>query len=103
MLVFAGSHVINGKKVAAIREAISADNGVFQQWNSMISMSTLIMSTVGSAWRAFDGPAVGKLYLDTEGHAHTRYGMSSTTGGIMVVRPDGVFAFGAGLEELSKI
>jgi phenol 2-monooxygenase (NADPH) len=104
LIVFAGSHVQNGTKVAALRDAMQHSSRPFSRWQSeFLNLFTLIVGVVGGAWAAFDGPAVGDLYFDTEGRVHGRYGISPANGGIVVVRPDGVFAFAAGLHELDKV
>lgn len=102
-LVFTGRHYLTGPKVAALRERLNTPGSRFAHWRPMLNMCTIMIGTVGSAWEAFDGPAVGKLYFDLESLAHNRYGVYDDHGAVVILRPDGIIAFAAGLDELDKI
>ncbi|KAI8626753.1 FAD binding domain-containing protein [Xylariaceae sp. FL1651] len=101
LLIFIGNHVHNGARMATLREELTADGSTFAQHRHMLNMATIMVGTIGSAWAAFNGPAEGRLYFDLDSSAHSQYGISCETGGIVLTRPDGVFAFGVGLHELA--
>lgn len=103
VLVFAGYHFLTRSRVIALRDAAMALGGAFVTRAGCLDLATIIIGHVGSAWDAFDGPALGNLYFDTEGIAHSRYGVYPDNGAMVVVRPDGIFSFAAGLDELEKI
>ncbi|KAK7754520.1 hypothetical protein SLS62_003540 [Diatrype stigma] len=103
LLVFAGSYHRTKPRFVELRDKATASGSRIARWNHLLTFSTIILDTVGSAWEAFDGPALGKLYFDTDSLAHDRYGVYSDHGAIVVVRPDGVFAFAAALEDLSNV
>lgn len=68
----------------------------------MLRLATLIVSPVGNAWAAFDGAAVGGLYFDSDGSAHSKYDVSLTSGTIAIIHPDGIIGLATGLEEGEK-
>lgn len=100
VLVFAGNHIQTADKVAALREPLAAEA---KKRHEAIRFATITVSTVESAWMAFDGPAVGHLYFDMEGSAHAKYGVALDTGAIVVIRPDGLMGFAAGLTEVGEV
>jgi len=103
VLVFTGYHYLTKSKVVALRERTTDHGSAFANWAPRLNMATLTIGHVGSAWEAFDGPALGNLYFDPEAIAHSRHGVYPNNGGMVIVRPDGVFAFAARLDELDKI
>ncbi|RYP39902.1 hypothetical protein DL767_002021 [Monosporascus sp. MG133] len=103
LLVFAGCHHVTRQKFAELREKVTTPGARLASWNHLLNISTIMMGAVGSAWDAFDGPALGKLYFDTESLAHDRYGVYPDHGAIVVVRPDGILAFAAGLDQLENV
>jgi phenol 2-monooxygenase len=86
-----------------VRDAILRPDGLLTKYGHLLNMATLIVGYVGSAWDAFEGPAVGKLYYDSAAQAHDCYGVSRETGAIVVLRPDGILGFAAGLDNVSEV
>jgi phenol 2-monooxygenase (NADPH) len=103
LLVFAGQHLLTKAKVAAVRERVEGAEGPWVRWRERLNRVTIMVGYVGCAWDAFDGPAVGNLYFDHEAMAHDRYGIYTENGGIVVIRPDGVLAYAADLDQLDRI
>lgn len=99
ILIFAGNHVVTKSKYIALREIMTAEGSNFDKRSHIINTSTILLGNVCGAWDAFDGPALGRLYYDNDSRAHSSYGVYSEAGGIFVIRPDGIFAFAAGLDE----
>ena len=45
----------------------------------------------------------GRAYYDVDHTSHAKYGISTAEGAVLVVRPDGILAFAAGLDRGEKI
>lgn len=103
LLVFAGCHHLTRQRFSGLREKVNAPGARIARRNQLLNFSTIIMGTVGSTWDALDGPPLGRVYFDTDSLAHDRYGVYPDHGAIVVVRPDGIFAFAAGLDELDNV
>lgn len=103
VLVFAGYPHLTKDKVTTLRERLTADESKFSAWAPSLNLSTIMVGRVNSAWEAFDGPAIGRLYFDTESQAHSRYGVYNSSGAIVVMRPDGIVAYAAALDQLDKV
>ncbi|KAL7956201.1 FAD binding domain-containing protein [Trichoderma compactum] len=59
-----------------------------------------VAGSLPGAGDAFNGPAIGKLYLYKDFTTHDRYGITYDNGGIVVVRPDGILAYSSPLDGL---
>ncbi|KAH9909865.1 FAD/NAD(P)-binding domain-containing protein [Xylariomycetidae sp. FL2044] len=114
LLVFAGRPHLTRDKIASLREQldpgiiISSSSGRSSSstvdWRHLVNVTTIIAGATNSAWTAFDGPAPpGRLYFDGDGSAHDRYGVYPDTGALVLVRPDGILAFGAQLDGLGGL
>ncbi|KAH8894345.1 hypothetical protein GQ53DRAFT_643595 [Thozetella sp. PMI_491] len=103
VLVFAGYPVVTKTKITALREAFEAKGGLAENRGKLLNLVTLSASPAGNAWTAFGGPAIGRLFFDSDGEAHGRYGFALEQGGIAVIRPDGIFAFGATLDGVGDL
>ncbi|RYP90971.1 hypothetical protein DL770_002887 [Monosporascus sp. CRB-9-2] len=79
LLIFAGCYHVTRQKFAGLREKVTTPGTRLTSWNHLLNISTIMMGAMGSAWDVFDGPALGKLYFDTESLAHGRYGVYPTT------------------------
>lgn len=104
VVVFSGQPMATKTKFSTLRkELTNVDLSVKVKWACVADIFTIMIGTSSSAWTAFDGDALGNLYFDSEAMAHSQYGIYPELGGIVVVRPDGVFAFAAGLDAWEKI
>jgi phenol 2-monooxygenase len=103
LLVFAGNHHMTRPGIIALRDTMNREGSSLESWNHIYRMSTIVTGVVGSAWDAFDGPALGNLYFDLESIAHSRFGVYPDHGALVVIRPDGVFAFATGLDKPDQI
>ena len=103
ILIFAGHPHKTKAAVASLRERISKSGSYLDNHAQMLHLTTIMIGSAPSAWAAFDGPVLGNLYFDMESIAHDRYGVYPDNGAIVVVRPDGVFAFAADLDGLDEI
>jgi phenol 2-monooxygenase len=106
VLVFAGHAHCTRDDLIALRRRLEAGKGggvSIQRWSQAYQLATVMVGRTWSSWDAFDGPSIGKLYFDKDGVAHARYGVYPDNGAILVVRPDGIFAYAAPLHELEEI
>ncbi|KAH8892957.1 hypothetical protein GQ53DRAFT_822456 [Thozetella sp. PMI_491] len=104
VLVFAGYHHETRAAVVSVREKLGVDGSLGKARGSMLNWATLVMGVLsGNVWDAFGGPAVGRLFFDPEGQAHSQYGVSVQTGAIAVIRPDGVLGFATSLDGLDEV
>jgi phenol 2-monooxygenase len=102
-LVFAGYPHSTKREVAKLRTQLDSDDFRVKQWSKICRTSTIMVGTTGCPWDTFDGPAIGNLYFDKDLHAHDRYGIYPEHGGVVILRPDGIFAFAAPLTELDRV
>ncbi|KPM42379.1 hypothetical protein AK830_g4175 [Neonectria ditissima] len=100
IVVFAGNPALTSIKFPALREKLPKVAG---RHYGMIRLVTLMIGAAGSGWVALDGPALGKLYFDPNGAAHSEYGVDGTSGAIVVIRPDGILGFATGLDEVDEV
>jgi phenol 2-monooxygenase (NADPH) len=105
VLVFTGHCYMTKAKVVTLREHITAPGRRSALGTPLIQLITIMLGTAGSAWEAFDGPVLGKLYFDTQAptSAHDKYGVYPDNGAIVILRPDGIFAYATELDEYSKV
>lgn len=103
LLIFAGRPHQTKQDFTALRQKLEEGETRLSQWSQMYQLATIMLGVTESAWKAFDGPAIGKLYFDKDAVAHGSYGVYPDNGAIAVIRPDGIFAFGASLKQLEKI
>lgn len=102
-LVLAGHPYHTKKEVARLRVKLSSQETQSKPWFKMCRTSTIMIGVTGCPWDAFDSPPIGKLYFDKEALTHDRYGVYPEHGAIVIVRPDGIFAFAAPLTELDRV
>ncbi|KAK5992335.1 Phenol hydroxylase-like protein [Cladobotryum mycophilum] len=102
VLVFASNPLKTRDRFKALRVKMTAQGSSFIKRAHMMRVYTLIIGSVSSVWDAFEGPALGRLYFDPEGLAHAGYGIPHD-GTIIVIRPDGIVAFAAGLHQLDEV
>lgn len=102
VLVFAGECHATKAQFISLRDQVSASK-LSTKVGSGLGLATVIRREASSAWQLFDGPALGSLYYDTDGSAHAKFGIYPESGAVAVIRPDGVFAFAAALEEWGRI
>lgn len=103
LLVFAGHPKFTKHEIVALREKLKSDESRIKRWSQVYQLATIMVGVTGCPWDAFDGPAIGSLYFDKDGLAHDRYGVYPDGGAILVIRPDGIYAFAAPLGEIDKV
>lgn len=103
VLVFAGHPHHTKHDIVALRQQLQADESRIKSWSRAYQLATVMVGVTGCPWDAFDGPSIGNLYFDKDAVAHSRYGVYPGNGAILVIRPDGIFAFAALLHQVHKI
>ena len=90
-------------KIAGLRERLNASGSLLADGRHWLNLATIIIGHTSSAWVAFEGPALGNMFLDTDANAQSRYDVYSYNRGLVITRPDGIIAFVAGLDEYNKV
>lgn len=102
LLVFAGYPHHTKQQIVSLRSKLDLDGGL-KRWSPIYQKATVMVGVTGCVWDTFDGPAIGNLYFDKDGMAHSRFGVYPDNGAILIIRPDGIFAFAAALDESDVI
>lgn len=102
ILVFAGEPSQTKAQVQRLREHMDANTSCFDN-KHRLKMMTIIGGTSSSAEDVLGVPSFGYAYYDRDHTAHMRYGISLNSGGIIVLRPDGIFGFAAALNNLNEV
>ena len=103
ILIFAGDHQCTKSRFMVLRERVDAKTASTCKIRNCAGVHTICLSLTYHPWSLFDGPPLGRLYYDGEGVAHSKFGVYSQAGAIVVVRPDGIFAHAAALDEWDHI
>ena len=100
IVVFAGNPAFTSADFPALRETLPTFAG---RHDGMIRLVTLMIGIAGSGWETLGGPPLGRFFFDRDGTCHSEYGVDSKSGAIIVIRPDGIISFAAGLNKTNKI
>jgi phenol 2-monooxygenase len=99
LLVFAGDYRYSRDQVNATRKHFDG----LQKRPGVLRIATILSGPSVDSWTAFDGPPLGKLYFDADGSAHAKYGVSLSSGAVVVIRPDSIVAFATTLGQGEEI
>ncbi|KAH0425192.1 FAD binding domain-containing protein [Colletotrichum camelliae] len=102
VLIFAGRPFRQRAKLAALREALKSIDSITKR-AQMLSFTTIVSGTISNTWDVFDGLPPSFVYCDVDGQGHNSYGMSATSGGLVVLRPDGFLAGTYPIEDVQEI
>ncbi|KAJ0309453.1 hypothetical protein COL5a_001624 [Colletotrichum fioriniae] len=91
MLVFAGRPGQQTAEVVALRETLQSLNLV-NKYAQMLSFTTIVTGKITSTWDVFDGLPASLVLCDVDGQGHNTFGISARSGGIVILRPDGILA-----------
>lgn len=91
MLIFAGRPGQQTAKVATLRETLESLNAV-NKYDQMVSFTTIVTGTITNTWDVYDGLPSSLVLCDVDGQGHNTFGISATTGGLVILRPDGILA-----------
>uniref|UniRef100_L2G313 Pentachlorophenol 4-monooxygenase n=1 Tax=Colletotrichum fructicola (strain Nara gc5) TaxID=1213859 RepID=L2G313_COLFN len=102
LLIFAGRPIQQREKLAALREALKSTNSLTRRAQTL-SFTTIVSGTISNTWDVFDGLPPSFVYCDVDGQGHNSYGMSATSGGLVVLRPDGFLAATYPVEDVQEV
>ncbi|KAJ3945513.1 hypothetical protein N0V92_013473 [Colletotrichum tropicale] len=102
VLIFAGRPFQQREKLAALREALKSTNSLTKRAQTL-NYTTIVSGTISNTWDVFDGLPPSFVYCDVDGQGHNSYGMSATSGGLVVLRPDGFLAATYPIEDVQEV
>lgn len=104
MIVFAGEPFLSAKKILTLRNYVDGPQSFTKRVpRDSMKFLTIIAGVKISGEAALGVGGFGRIYYDADSSAHAKYGMSEESGGIVVLRPDGIFAFATMLDEGEKL
>ena len=104
ILVFAGQTIQTQARLRRLREYLdSSDNFAIAAPTGSLKFLTIIAGFEADGNSALGGERFGKMYQDYDSTAHIRYGIPTSAGAIVVVRPDSMLGFATGFEQVSEV
>jgi phenol 2-monooxygenase len=105
-VVFAGSPLLTGGRLLSLRSHLdSAQSFTKKAHAHAIHFMTIISGVKSQGEVALGVKRFGNVYYDADSSAHNIYGISEGSGGVVVLRPDGILSFAVPLtggEDLSS-
>jgi phenol 2-monooxygenase len=105
ILVFAGGYESPFRQefLQQFREYTDSDDCFIRKLVPMFQFLTIVGGSGSSAPEVLGCPAWGRIAWDHTGDAHRKYGIRSESGGVVVVRPDGILSYGTHLTQGAKL
>ena len=98
VIVFAGEPLLTQTRLAALRSHFDSTQSFTHKGNrDAVRFLTVIAGAKSQGEAALGVKRFGKVYYDPDSSAHNRYGIAESSGGIVVLRPDGILGFAAPL------
>ena len=94
VVVFAGQPHITSTNYQTLQPKVSASAQGVRRCTELL---TIIAGNFSLAESVLGVSPIGRAFYDREHTVHLRYGMSTTSGGIAVLRPDGLLGYAAAL------
>ena len=99
IVVFAGSPIRTRSKLRALREYLNDPQSFTARLTDALTFITLIAGPGLQADEVLGVERFGDAFYDVDGTAHVRYGIAVDEGAVVILRPDGILGFAAGLHE----
>jgi phenol 2-monooxygenase (NADPH) len=104
ILVFVGQPFRTCAGIRSFREYIDGNSSFTKIMPSgSFRFLTIVSGEEMQADVAMGVQKFGKAYYDVDNSAHSKYGISPKSGAVVVLRPDGIFAYAAGLDQGCEI
>ena len=103
VVVFAGEPLRTSANIEALRAYLDSDDSFTNRLTKAFEFLTIIAGTGLQADEMLGVEKFGRAYYDVDHTSHAKYGISTAEGAVLVVRPDGILAFAAGLDRGEKI
>ncbi|KAM0702935.1 hypothetical protein Q7P35_010367 [Cladosporium inversicolor] len=98
-VVFAGEPLHTAANLKAFRTYLDSADSFTKRLTETFNFLTIIAGTGLQPDEALGVEKFGRAYYDVDRAAYTRYGVSTAEGAVVVLRPDGILAFAAGLDQ----
>ena len=99
IVVFAGEPLRTAASLKALRAYLDATDSFTKRLTKAWNFLTIIAGTGLQPDETLGVEKFGLACYDIDHAAHTRYGISTSEGAIVVLRPDGILAVAAGLDQ----
>ncbi len=100
IIIFAGEPLLSAKRLLGLRDYLDSPQSFTKRAHlDAIKFLTIIAGVKSNGGTALGVESFGRIYYDTDSSAHVKYGMSEESGGVAVLRPDGILAFATMLDE----
>lgn len=94
VVIFAGEPLLTGNSLLSLRSQLdSAQSFTKKAHPNAIRFLTIISGVKSQGEVALGVERFGNVYYDVDNSAHNKYGISEELGGLVVLRPDGIFGF----------
>lgn len=103
VVVFAGEPVRTAGSLKALRTYLDSTDSFAKRLTNAFDFLTIIAGTGLQPDETLGVEGFGRACYDVDHSAYTRYGISTAEGAIVVLRPDGILAFAAGLDQGADI
>ncbi|MCJ1290926.1 hypothetical protein MMC34_002468 [Xylographa carneopallida] len=103
IVVFAGSPIRTLPKLQALREYIDGPQSFTARLTEAFTFITVIAGPGVQADEVLGVKRFGDAFYDVDETAHVRLGIPADEGAVLVLRPDGILGFAAGLEEGARL
>ena len=101
ILVFAGQPVMTSEKLALAVKKLKEFADMLPR--GMTRFLTLVAQCAAEGDQMFDLPKIGNVYYDQDRAAHAAYTISTRSGAVVVLRPDGILGHAAPLDNLESV
>ena len=103
IVVFAGSPIRTRSKLRVFREYLDGPQSFTAHLTDAFTFITVIAGPGLQADEVLGVERFGDAFYDVDETAHVRYGIAADEGAVVILRPDGILGFAAGLHEGAKL
>ena len=98
VIVFAGEPLLTSNSLVALRSYLDSPKSFMKRAHAnAIRFLTIISGVKIQGEVSLGVKRFGNVYYDGDNSAHSKYGISEGSGGVVILRPDGIFGFAAPL------
>jgi phenol 2-monooxygenase len=98
VVVFAGEPLLTRNNLIALRSHLDSPESFMKRAHpDAIHFLTIISGVKSQGEVALGVKRFGNVYYDADNSAHSKYGITEGSGGVVVLRPDGILGFAAQL------
>ncbi|RSM10899.1 hypothetical protein BHE90_008803 [Fusarium euwallaceae] len=103
ILVFTGNPASTRHKLLNLRSYLDSEAGFVTRFPDVANFLTIIPGNASQADEYLGVEKFGQAFYDVDGGAATKYGFYLGGGGLAVLRPDGILAFAAQLDQGAEV